>query len=135
MEELEKILRWDILINPEKYKEIIDVEKIVADSKVYPEGVERYKSKMERSEDIGTIVVVKHPKRNLYAVLDGHHRYWAVRYKGVKEMNCAVIPDFLGLLFLLIKEGVFQPTKEFTQYVRVPLKRLGELFCSECARA
>ena len=83
---------------------------------------------MERSEDVGTIVVVKHPKRNLYAVLDGHHRYWAVRHKGIKEMNCAVILDFLGLLFLLTKEGVFQPPKEFTQYVRVPLKRLENYF-------
>lgn len=123
MEELEKLFRWDILINPDKYKETIDVDKIVADIKVDYEGVERCRRKIEAGEDISTIVVVKHPKEDLYAALDGHHRYWAVRWEELKEMDCAVIYDLVGLLFLLTREGVLQPPIEFTKYVRIPLRR------------
>lgn len=108
MEELEKLFRWDILINPDKYKEAIDADKIVADTKVDYEGVERYRRKIAAGEDIGTIVVVKHPERDLYAVLDGHHRYWGARWEGIKEMDCAVIYDLVGLLFALTSEGSLQ---------------------------
>jgi len=125
----EKAFRWDILINPGKYKESIKLEKIVAAPKVYSEGVDRYKRKISTCEDIGTIVVVKHPREDLYAVLDGHHRYWAKREMAAigattKDIECAVIPDLLGLLFYLTKEGALQPPEEFTRYIRVPLMRL-----------
>jgi len=120
----EKLFKLDILKDPEKYAEDISIEKIVADSKIYSEGVKRYENKIRHGEDIGTIIVIKHPKKELYAVLDGHHRYWAQKEMGIKKIKCAVIRDHLGLLFSATEEGLLQPTKEFTKYVRVPFKKI-----------
>jgi hypothetical protein len=71
-------------------------------------------------------VVIKHPDRELYAVLDGHHRFEAVKKKGLKTIRAAVVDDYTGLGFELTKQGVFQPSAEFTRYIRVPLKRFAE---------
>jgi hypothetical protein len=66
-------------------------------------------------------VVVKHPHENLYAVVDGHHRFFAQIEFGVTTINCAVIPDFIGFMFYLTKDGWLQPPPTFTKHVRVPL--------------
>jgi len=124
MKDPEKLFKLDILKDPEKHAENISIEKIVADSKVYSEGVKRYENKIRHGEDIGTIIVIKHPKKELYAVLDGHHRYWAQKEMGIKKIKCAVIRDHLGLLFSATEDGLLQPTKEFTKYVRVPFKKI-----------
>jgi hypothetical protein len=124
MKSSEKIFKFDILKNPEKYAEIIGIGKIVADSKVYSSGVKRYEDKIRHGEDVGTIIVIRHPKKDLYAVLDGHHRYWAQKRMGAKKIKCAVIRDHVGLLFSATEDGLLQPTKEFTKYVRVPYKKI-----------
>ena len=72
---------------------------------------------------IKAIVVVKHPKKDYYAVLDGHHRFWAQKTLGYATIKCAVIEDFFGLGFHMTKNGIFQPDPRFTRYVRIPLKR------------
>jgi hypothetical protein len=124
MKDSEKLFKFDILRNPEKYAENISTEKIVADEKVYSVGVKRYKNKIRHGENIGTIIVIKHPKKELYAVLDGHHRYWAQKKMGIEKIKCAVIRDHFGLLFSATEDGLLQPTKEFTKYVRVPFKKI-----------
>jgi hypothetical protein len=124
MKDSEKLFKFDILRNPEKYSEDIRTEKIVADSKVYSMGVKRYEDKIRHGEDVGTIIVIKHPKKELYAVLDGHHRYWAQKKMGIKKIKCAVIRDHIGLLFSATEDGLLQPTREFTKYVRVPFKKI-----------
>jgi hypothetical protein len=124
MKDSEKLFKFDILKNPEKYAEIIGIGKIVADSKVYSGGVKRYEDKIRHGEDLGAIIVIKHPKKDLYAVLDGHHRYWAQKRMGIKKIKCAVIRDHIGLLFSATEDGLLQPTKEFTKYVRVPYKKI-----------
>jgi hypothetical protein len=113
-----------VYFNREKYKESIDIDKIVADKKVSPEGVKRYEAIIEAGKEVGIIVVVKHPNKKQYAVLDGHHKYWAGRNKNLKKMNCAVVIDLLGSLFYLTIKGYLQPPPEFTQYIRIPLKRI-----------
>jgi hypothetical protein len=124
MKDSGKILKYDILKNPEKYAEYISIKKIVADSKVYSEGVKRYENRIRNGNDLGTIIVIKHPKKELYAVLDGHHRYWAQKEMGIKKIKCAVIKDYFGLLFSVTKDGLLQPKKEFTEYIRVPFKKI-----------
>jgi hypothetical protein len=124
MKKPNETLKWDMLLNPEKYAELIDAELIVADEKIYRKGVERYKKMIKLGKDPGTIVVVKHPEENLYAVLNGHHRYWAQKEMGVREIKCAVVYDFIGPLFHLTKEGFLQPSPIYTQYIRVPFKKV-----------
>jgi len=46
--------------------------------KVFPETVEKYTRKIENGENIDPIIVVKHPKYDVYAVLGGHHRYFCL---------------------------------------------------------
>jgi len=116
----------NVLFNPEKYRMNINVEKIIADKKVYREGVERYKNILKSGKEIGTLVVVKHPKEDLYAVLDGHHRFWAFKEMEFDKIKCAVIQDSLGILFNLTKDGHLQPMPEFTQYFIVPMKKFEE---------
>ncbi|UCC93139.1 MAG: ParB N-terminal domain-containing protein, partial [Thermoplasmata archaeon] len=69
------------------------------------------------------IVVIKHPKEEVFSVLDGHHRFRLIRDMGCETIRAAVVDDYVGLGFFLTKKGVFQPTPEFTKYVRVPIKR------------
>jgi hypothetical protein len=109
--------------NPDKYAEDIPIDKIVADLKVDIEGVNRLIDIIESGEMIKTIVVVKHPKDNYYAVLDGHHRFWAQKILRYPIVKCAVVEDFFGLGFHMTKNGIFQPDPKFTKYVRIPLKR------------
>jgi len=116
----------DVFFNPEKHRVNINVKKIVSDKKVYREGVERYKKMLKSGRGIRTIVVVKHPEKDLYTVLDGHHRFWALKEMEFNEIECAVIQDPFGILFKLTKDGYLQPTSELTQYFVVPLKKFEE---------
>jgi hypothetical protein len=108
---------------PEDYSEEIDIHKIVADEKVHWEGVREFEDKIKAGHEIPPIIVFKHPKRMEYAVLNGHHRFWALKRLGREKIVCVVVEDISGLGFHLTKRGVFQPTPNFTKYVRVPAKR------------
>lgn len=111
-------------IIPKDWERWIEIDKIIADAKVYSDGVKMYEEMMKRDEETGLIVLVKHPSKDLYAVLDGHHRFHAYLKLGVKEVPCIVLPAMIGFLFDITKEGVLQPTEEFTKYVRVPFKKI-----------
>ncbi len=90
----------------------LPVEKIVADSKVFPQAVEKYKQKIEEGEKLSPVIVVKHPRFDLYAVLDGHHRYYAYLELGWKEIVCALAGDFSSVFFYLTDHGYFQPNPD-----------------------
>jgi hypothetical protein len=108
----------DVFANPEKYLIRLQIEKIVADTKVDPEAIEMYKKKIENGEKIAPLIVLKHPKFDVYAVLDGHHRYYALLESGKKEVDCALAGDFSSLIFYMTEHGYFQPkpqTKEEDQ--------------------
>ena len=102
----------DVFANPEKYLIRLPIEKIVADTKVDPEAIEMYKKKIQNREKIAPLIVVKHPKFDEYAVLDGHHRYYALLELGKREVVCALAGDFSSLMFYMTKHGYFQPKPE-----------------------
>ncbi|MCJ2539651.1 MAG: ParB N-terminal domain-containing protein [Candidatus Thermoplasmatota archaeon] len=109
--------------DPVKHATEIPCELIVSDEKVDKEHVARM---VEGGMDPATmrpIVVIKHPKEEIYSVLDGHHRFSLIRDMGCETIRAAVVDDYVGLGFYLTAKGVFQPTADFTKYVRVPLKR------------
>ena len=62
---------------PNKYAICLPIDKLVADTKVSRQGIEIYKQKIAGNQKINPVIVVKHPRNDLYAVLDGHHRYYA----------------------------------------------------------
>jgi len=113
----------DVFNIPGKYAICLPIKEVVADSKVSKEGVEHYKEKIRKNEEIDPIIVTKHPNHNRYAVLDGHHRYFAFLEMGATELNCAVAGDFSIVFFYLTKKGYFQPSGSFTEYLRQPVKR------------
>ncbi len=102
----------DVFANPEKYLVRLPMDKIVADTKVDPEAIEMYKKKIENGEKIAPLIVIKHPKFDEYAVLDGHHRYYALLELGKKEANCALAGDFSSVMFYMTEQGYFQPKPE-----------------------
>lgn len=112
--------------NPEKYAVELDISKIVADSKVHKEGVERYVSQIRNGAHILPIVVIKHPWKDEYAVLNGHHRFWAFKETGATKVRAAVVEDIVGIGFQMTKNGIFQPTPEFTKFIRIPAKHFQE---------
>jgi hypothetical protein len=114
---------------PDRYANDVPVDLVVCDSKVDPDLVERIRSSVEDGDKVKAIVVIKHPKQGIYAVLDGHHRFHALRSTGATTVRAAVVDDYIGLGFKLTKSGKFQPSPEFTRLVRVPLKRF--LACME----
>ena len=102
----------DVFANPEKYLVRLPIDKIVADTKVDPETIAMYKKKIENGERIAPLIVVKHPKYDVYAVLDGHHRYYALLELGKKEIDCALAGDFSSVVFYMTEHGYFQPKPE-----------------------
>jgi len=116
----------DVFVNPSKYLKRLPIEKIVADTKVYRQGVERYKKKIVTGETLPPIIVVKHPTKDAYAVLDGHHRYYAYVELGNKEIDCALAGDFSSIVFSMAQLGWFQPHSKITEHLRVPALQLNE---------
>ena len=114
----------DVFLHPNKYSVCLPVEKIVADSKVSRQGIEIYKRKIANNEKINPIIVVKHPRKDLYAVLDGHHRYYAFLELGKTEIDCAIAGDYSSVIFYLTEHGYFQPSPEITEGIRHPAIRL-----------
>jgi hypothetical protein len=108
----EREINIDVFANPEKYLVRLPIDKIVADTKVDPEAIEMYKKKIENGERIAPLIVLKHPKFDLYAVLDGHHRYYAFLELGKKEVDCALAGDFSSVMFYMTEHGYFQPKPE-----------------------
>ena len=113
-------VNFDVFRNPSKYLKRLPLEEIVADTRVYRKGVERYKEKIARGEATPPIIVVKHPTKELYAVLDGHHRYYAYAELGRKEIDCALAGDISRVIFYLTEHGLFQPPSDVTEHIRVP---------------
>jgi hypothetical protein len=110
-------------INPNKYSKILPIQKIIADSKIDKKYVKKIVNIIKSGEKIKAIVVVKHPKKNYYAVLDGHHRYWAFKILKIPYIKCAVVEDFFYIGFYMTKNGLLQPDPRITKYIRIPLKR------------
>jgi hypothetical protein len=108
------------LMHPEKFKEKISIDKIGASAKIYRKGVEKYKERILAGEFIRPIVVLKHPHEDMYAVLDGHHRFYAQSELGMKEIGAAVIRSRTHFLFNKTKQGWLQPTPRITKFVRIP---------------
>ena len=106
---------------PDKYAVDLPVEKIVCDENIDNDYVQML-TEVDASE-FTPIIVIKHTNKELYAVLDGHHRFKAARLNGLKTIKAVVVDDYTGLGFELTRQGIFQPTPEFTRHVRVPIKR------------
>ena len=119
-------INTDVFIHPAKYALRLPIEKIVADSKVSRRGIEFYKKKIAANEPVNPLIVVKHPRKDLYAVLDGHHRYFAYLELGIKEIDCALAGDYSSVIFYLTEHGYFQPSPQFTEGIRQPAIRLHE---------
>jgi ParB-like nuclease domain len=108
----ESEMNIDVFANPEKYLVRLPIEKLVADTKVDPEAIETYKKKIQNGEKIAPLIVIKHPKYDVYAVIDGHHRYYALLELGKKEVECALAGDFSSVVFYMTEHGYFQPKPE-----------------------
>jgi hypothetical protein len=107
--------------SPDEFAIEIPMCEIVSDENVDDEYAHQL-----ASHDVSAftpIIVVKHPRKRLYAVLDGHHRFRASQLKGLDRIRAVVVDDYTGLGFDLTKRGFFQPSPEVTRYIRVPLKR------------
>jgi hypothetical protein len=112
----------DLFANPSKYARPLATEKIVADQKVSRQGIDFYKQKISKGEKIEPIIVVKHPRKDMYAVLDGHHRYYAYRELGAKYISSASAGNYSSVIFHLIEQGYFQPSAQLTDNLRQPVK-------------
>jgi ParB-like chromosome segregation protein Spo0J len=116
----------DVFANPEKYLMCLPIEKIVADTKVSEEAIEMYKQKIQNGENISPIIVLKHPKLDVYAVVDGHHRYYACLEMGRKEIEYALAGDFSSVLLYITEHGFFQPNLETKGEMQKPVLKLHE---------
>jgi len=116
----------DVFIQPWKYSVYLPISKLRADSKVSRQGVEFYKQKIANKEKLRPLIVVKHPRKDTYAVLDGHHRFYAYKESGIRKVDCILTGDYSSVMFDLTEHGYFQPSPEFTESIRQPAIRLHE---------
>ena len=110
---------------PNKYAVDMPIEKIVSEEKVDEDHVQQLTT-MDVSK-IEPILVIKHPDKEIYAVLDGHHRLKAARLMGAKTIRAVVVDDITGMGFEVAREEVFQPSPAFTRFVRLPIRRFIEI--------
>ena len=109
---------------PERYAIDLPIDHIVCDGKVDPDLVDRIRTSLgDDPGSVKAIVVIRHPKEEIYAVLDGHHRLHALRAMDASSIRASVVDDYIGLGFKLTRRGTFQPHPEFTKRVRVPVKQ------------
>lgn len=120
----------NIFRNPKKYSQKISIDKIVADPKASRKGIEHYKQKISEGHGLKPLVVVKHPKQDIFAVLDGHHRFYAQLETGMKETEAAIIAYNSNLAFDLTKGGWLQPPSKFTESVRMPFNKFRRHFAN-----
>ena len=75
------------LLHPENYKEKIEIKKYYC-----PDILQKRCRKIQRKFIWRKyqIVVLKHPHEEYYAVLDGHHRFYAYYELGPKELRVAI---------------------------------------------
>jgi hypothetical protein len=106
--------------NPKKYAEKIDIKKVISVPKVYRKGVERYKKIILSGKPVRPIILLKHPTEDLYAVLDGHHRFYAYLELGFPTVDAVVVKSHKHL-FDMTEKGVLQPTPRMTKFIRVPV--------------
>ena len=90
--------------------------KVIADTNAHRQIVECYRCKIANGESILPIVVIKNPGKDIYAVLDGHYRYYACLESVIEEMKCAFAGDFSSLVVLAARYGFFQSAGEITEY-------------------
>lgn len=109
--------------NPKKYAEKIDIKKVISVPKVYKKGVEKYKKIILSGKPVRPLIVLKHPTEDLYAVLDGHHRFYAYLELGFPTIEAVVLKSHKHL-FDMTKRGLLQPTPRFTKFIRVPVLTL-----------
>lgn len=107
------------IMYPEKFVEKVDIKKVVAAAKFYRKGVDKYKEKISAGEPIKPIVVLKHPTEDIFAVLDGHHRFYAFLELGFQNIDVSVMKSN-KFLFNRTKEGWLQPTPRMTKYIHIP---------------
>lgn len=106
--------------SPQKYSQKIKIDKIVAVPKLHKKGVQKYKELILSGKAVRPIIVLKHPEKDLYAVLDGHHRFYAFLELGISEIDVAVVRSNKAL-FSLTKRGYLQPTTRMTKYIHIPI--------------
>ena len=111
-------INTDVYVNPEKYLVRLPIDKVVADSKVYSDVVCRYGRRIANGEKLAPIIVIKHPKKDQYAIVDGHHRFHAYVQAGKKEIDCAVEGVFPGVVFYMAKPVRAGHTKVAFRVVR-----------------
>jgi hypothetical protein len=116
----------DVFVNPAKYTRPLATKKIIADKKFSRQGVDFYKQKITKKEKVNPIIVVKHPRKKIYAVLDGHHRYYAYRELRVKYINSALAGNYSSVIFYLTEHGYFQPSSQVTDHLRQPIKEFNQ---------
>lgn len=111
-------------INPDEHAVELPLAQIESDDLI-DEG---YAKDLTRHDPrkITPIIVIKHPSKTLYAVLDGHHRFRAAKLRGLDSIRAVIVDDYTGLGFDLTRRGFFQPSPEVTKYIRVPFKRFAE---------
>ncbi len=122
----EREFNVDVFSNPEKYLIRLSIDKIIADTKVSSEAIEFYKQKIKKGEKIAPLIVIKHPRFDVYAVLDGHHRYYAYLEMGKKRVNCALAENFSSVMFYLTEHGFFQPNLKTKGEMQKPILKLHE---------
>ncbi len=106
--------------SPQKYAQKIDINKTVSVPKLHKKGVEKYKEIIQAGKPVRPIILLKHPKQDLYAVLDGHHRFYAFLELGNSSVEAVVVRSGVAL-FGLTKRGYLQPTPRMTKYIHIPL--------------
>jgi hypothetical protein len=104
----EWVINLDVYEHPEKHLLRLPTKKVVADSNVSRVIVDRYVQKIKDGVDLEPIIVFKHSKIDLFAVVDGHHRYQAYIQCEKKEINCALEGVIPNVIFNIIRRGYLQ---------------------------
>lgn len=116
-----------VSLAPDDYTRWVRMDEIECDSVVHIPKVRKFIELLKEGKRFPPIQAIRHPlypEVRKYAVLNGHHRYFAYKALGRKRIQVIVIEGgTYGVLYELTKRGVFQVNDKYQAFIRNPVEK------------
>ena len=116
-----------VALAPDDYTHWVRMCELECDSVVHIPKVKKFIELVKKGVVFPPIQAIRHPlwpEIRKYAILNGHHRYFAYKALGRKRIQVIVIDaGAYGVLYELTKRGVFQVNDRFQAVIRNPIEK------------
>jgi len=118
-----------VALAPDEYTRWVNIDQLECDTVIHKPKLRKFVELMkDKKMRFPPIQAIKHPlwpKVKRYAVLNGHHRYFAYRVLKRKRIQAILVEGgSYGILYELTKRGVFQVNDTYQAVIRNPIEKI-----------